>query len=57
MMLGSVLNYFLTNVTRIIKGRSMDNVKSMLSGSLVTMAWHVLRLQMEEKASRYGGYL
>jgi hypothetical protein len=30
-------------------------VISMLSGSLVTMAWHVLRLQMEKKASRYGG--
>jgi hypothetical protein len=29
----------------------------MLSGSPVTMAWHVLRLQMEETASRNGGYL
>jgi hypothetical protein len=28
---------------------------AMLSGSLVTMAWRVLRLWMEEKASRYGG--
>jgi hypothetical protein len=28
---------------------------TMLSGSLVTTACHVLRLQMEEKASRYGG--
>jgi hypothetical protein len=28
---------------------------SMLSGSLVTTAWRVLRLRMEEKASRYGG--
>jgi hypothetical protein len=27
----------------------------MLSGSLVTMAWRVLRLRMEEKASRCGG--
>jgi hypothetical protein len=25
------------------------------SGSLVTTAWRVLRLRMEEKASRYGG--
>jgi hypothetical protein len=30
---------------------------SMLSGSGVTTAWRVLRLQMEEKASRYGGQL
>jgi hypothetical protein len=29
----------------------------MLSGSLVTTAWRVLRLRMEEKASRYGGQL
>jgi hypothetical protein len=28
---------------------------SMLSGSVVTMAWCILRLQMEEKASRYEG--
>jgi hypothetical protein len=28
---------------------------TMLSGSPVTMAWHVLRLQMVEMASRYGG--
>jgi hypothetical protein len=27
----------------------------MLSGSLVTTAWRVLRLRMEETASRYGG--
>jgi hypothetical protein len=27
----------------------------MLGGSLVTTAWRVLRLQMEETASRYGG--
>jgi hypothetical protein len=27
----------------------------MLSGSLVITAWHVLRLWMEETASRYGG--
>jgi hypothetical protein len=31
------------------------SIKLMLGGSLVTMAWHVLRLQMEETASRYGG--
>jgi len=31
--------------------------KTMLGGSLVTMAWYILRLQMEEKASRYGGQL
>jgi hypothetical protein len=30
-------------------------LRSMLSGSLVTTAWHVLRLRMEEKASSYGG--
>jgi hypothetical protein len=29
--------------------------RAMLSGSLVTTAWRVLRLRMEEKASRYGG--
>jgi hypothetical protein len=29
--------------------------RSMLGGSLVTTAWRVLRLRMEEKASRYGG--
>jgi hypothetical protein len=29
--------------------------KGMLGGSLVTMAWRVLRLRMEETASRYGG--
>jgi hypothetical protein len=27
----------------------------MLGGSLVTTAWRVLRLRMEEAASRYGG--
>jgi hypothetical protein len=31
------------------------DLQSMLSGSLVTMAWRVLRLRMEETASRYGG--
>jgi hypothetical protein len=30
-------------------------LKAVLSGSLVTTAWHVLRLRMEEMASRYGG--
>jgi hypothetical protein len=30
-------------------------LQSMLSGSLVTTAWRVLKLRMEEKASRYGG--
>jgi hypothetical protein len=29
----------------------------MLGGSLFTTAWRVLRLQMEETASRYAGYL
>jgi hypothetical protein len=28
---------------------------STLSGPLVTTAWSVVRLQTEEKASRYGG--
>jgi hypothetical protein len=28
---------------------------AMLGGSLVTTAWHVFRLRMEETASRYGG--
>jgi hypothetical protein len=28
---------------------------AILSGFLVTTAWRVLRLRMEEKASRYGG--
>jgi hypothetical protein len=35
-------------------GGDMDFL-SMLSGSLVTAAWHVLTLQIEETASRYGG--
>jgi hypothetical protein len=30
---------------------------TMLDESLVTTAWHVLRMQMEEAASRYGVYL
>jgi hypothetical protein len=29
--------------------------QTMLGGSLVTTAWHVLRLRMEGTASRYGG--
>jgi hypothetical protein len=29
--------------------------KAMLSGSLVTTTWRVLRLRMEEMASIYGG--
>jgi hypothetical protein len=28
---------------------------TMLSGSPLTTAWRVVRLRMEEKASRYGG--
>jgi hypothetical protein len=32
-------------------------INVMLSVSLVTITWHVLRLQMEETASRYGGQL
>jgi hypothetical protein len=30
-------------------------VEFMLGGSLVTTAWHVLRLQMNETPSTYGG--
>jgi hypothetical protein len=30
---------------------------AMLGGPVVTMAWHILRLQMEKNASRYGGLL
>jgi hypothetical protein len=33
----------------------MYSTKSMLSGSTVTMAWHILGLRIEEMASRYGG--
>jgi hypothetical protein len=33
----------------------VNKYNPMLSGSLVTTAWRVLRLRMEEKASRYGG--
>jgi hypothetical protein len=29
--------------------------RTMLGGSLVTTAWRVLRLRMEETPSRYGG--
>jgi hypothetical protein len=31
------------------------NIHNMLGGSLVTTAWRVLRLRMEETLSRYGG--
>jgi hypothetical protein len=34
---------------------SLQQIPFMLGGSLVTMAGHVLRLQMEEMAKRYGG--
>jgi len=34
-----------------------DGFCSMLGGSLVNMAWYILRSHMEKKASRYGGYL
>jgi hypothetical protein len=27
---------------------------TMISGSTVIMAWHIIKFQMEEKASRYG---
>jgi hypothetical protein len=30
-------------------------INTMLSGSLVTITWRVLRLWMEETASKYGG--
>jgi hypothetical protein len=33
------------------------SVASMLCGSLVTTAWRVLRLRMEEAPSTYGGWL
>jgi hypothetical protein len=33
----------------------IETIKSMLSGSTVTMAWHVLGLRIEEMASKYGG--
>jgi hypothetical protein len=29
----------------------------MVSGSLFTTTWHILRLRMERKASRYGAYI
>jgi hypothetical protein len=41
------------NSTRNIVSRC--GIKSMLSGSTVTTAWHVLGLRIEETASRYGG--
>jgi hypothetical protein len=31
------------------------DIINFLGGSLVTTAWRVLRLRMEETASRYGG--
>jgi hypothetical protein len=34
-----------------------NRFSSMLGWSLVTTAWHVLRLRMEETPSRYGGWL
>jgi hypothetical protein len=33
----------------------LGSQKAMLSGSLVTTAWRVLRLRIEETASRFGG--
>jgi hypothetical protein len=40
----------------ILKRRfiSAINKHAMLSGSLIIMAWHVLRLQTEKTASSYG---
>jgi hypothetical protein len=35
----------------------IDLELAMLSGSLITTAWRILRLQMEEMASRYGRWL
>jgi hypothetical protein len=40
------VDFFLPNVTKLT---------SWLGGSLVTTAWRVLRLRMEETASRYAG--
>jgi hypothetical protein len=41
------------DVTKHKKGLLMNT--TMLGEFLVTTAWRVLRLQMEETASRYGG--
>jgi hypothetical protein len=37
--------------------RICGNVQSMLGGSLVTTAWRVLRLRMEETPFSFGGKL
>jgi hypothetical protein len=50
---GRFYGCFLKNVTFVDFQNSFCFI-AMLSGSLVTTAWRVLRLQMEEKASRYG---
>jgi hypothetical protein len=38
----------------VLKNKTACLGKSVLDGSLVTTAWHILSSQMEEAASRYG---
>jgi hypothetical protein len=62
LMLGKVRYIILdkVNLARIsfkLTAFSDSSVKAMLNGSVVTTAWRVLRLRMEEEASRYGGEL
>jgi hypothetical protein len=45
------LNYFI----RPCVFRMLMSHKTMLGGSLVTTAWRVLRLRVEETPSTYGG--
>jgi hypothetical protein len=47
------VNFFLNNAKSTYNNSVYFN--SMLSGSTVTTAWHVLGLRIEETASRYGG--
>jgi hypothetical protein len=50
---GVVLNYLSTGTT--LHFNMYITHKSMLGGSLVTTAWRVLRLRMEETPSSFGG--
>jgi hypothetical protein len=54
-----IINPFYVYFTGLIYQRKVIvdivNFQSMLRGSLFTTAWRVLRLRMEETASRYGG--
>jgi hypothetical protein len=47
--------FFLFYINDLPKIINKDNMVPMLGGSLVTTAWRVLRLRMEETPSSFGG--